>query len=55
MPVYEIYCVDCSEIREVLVPVSERNKKVKCPTCKKDMKKRIGKVHLSSKRVTFGY
>lgn len=52
---YEVYCTDCTEIREVILSLKDRNRKIPCPTCKKPMKRRVGKVHLSSKRVTYGY
>lgn len=55
MPLFEYYCHDCERTFEAIVPLKEYNKKVKCPKCKKDLKKYVGKVHLSSKRVTYGY
>lgn len=58
MPLYEYYCTDCEITREALLPVPKTKtdtRKVPCPICKKPMKKYVGKVHLSSKRATYGY
>ena len=55
MPLYSYYCLDCEKTYEAIVPLKEYDKKIKCPKCKKKLNKYIGKVHLSSKRVTAGY
>jgi len=33
MPVYEYRCPDCTHLFEKLVPFSEANRDVSCPTC----------------------
>ncbi len=55
MPLYSYYCLDCEKTYEVIVPLKEYGAKVKCPKCKKELKKHIPAVHLSSKRTTYGY
>ena len=55
MPLFEYYCTDCVIIREALVSLKDYKKRPKCPKCGKQMNKHIDKVHLSSKRVTYGH
>jgi len=55
MPLYNYYFLDCEKTYEVIVPLKEYGTKVECPKCKKDLKKHITPVHLSSKRTTAGY
>ena len=55
MPIYEFYCHDCMITREALIRLKDYKKRPDCPKCKKEMEKYIGKVHLSSRRVSYGY
>uniref|UniRef100_A0A6M3KVC4 Putative regulatory protein FmdB zinc ribbon domain-containing protein n=1 Tax=viral metagenome TaxID=1070528 RepID=A0A6M3KVC4_9ZZZZ len=41
MPIYDYYCIKCAKIYEIIVPLVEIDKKIKCPLCKKVLKKRI--------------
>ena len=54
MILYSYYCLDCEKTFEARASIKDRNK-VKCPHCGKKLKRYIDKVHLSSKRVTYGY
>jgi len=55
MPLYEFYCNKCAIVREALVPLKDYNERPECPKCKEKMEKYVNKVHLSTKRVTYGY
>ena len=39
MPIHDFYCAKCSKLFEIIVPLSKTNKAVKCPYCKKKLKK----------------
>jgi len=54
MILYSYYCLECEQVFEAMVDMKDRDK-VKCPKCKKKLRKHIDKPHLSSKRVTYGY
>lgn len=41
MPLYEYYCTECEKIYEIIVKLRAIDKKIKCPHCKKGLKKRI--------------
>ena len=53
MILYEYYCTKCEKVYTALADIEDRDK-AKCPKCKKKLKRHYNKVHLSSKRVTFG-
>lgn len=55
MPLYDYYCTKCIKTYEVLQSLKEHDKKVLCPICKRELKKHIGVIHLSSKRACYGY
>ncbi len=59
MPIFDYYCNDCVQTHEIIVPLKDvengNDKKIPCPKCKKPLKKYINKIHLSTKRCTFGY
>lgn len=54
MILYEYYCLECEKIFEAMADIEDRNGAV-CPHCGKKLKRHINNVHLSSKRVTYGY
>lgn len=39
MPLYVKWCKKCEKIYEVLIPLKDYKKKVKCPHCKKELAK----------------
>ena len=39
MPIHNFYCGNCQKILEALIPLKDTDKKVKCPYCKKNLKK----------------
>jgi len=49
MPLFDYYCKDCEKCYEVLVPLSKTKSKIKCPKCKKELKKIISPVYFSVK------
>ena len=54
MILYSYYCTDCEKVFEAMADMKDRDT-VKCPKCGKKLKRHIHDVHLSSKRVTYGY
>lgn len=55
MPLYEFYCLECEIVRESLIDLKDYKKRPDCPGCKKKMEKHIDKVHLSSRRKSYGH
>lgn len=41
MPIYDYYCVHCAKVYEIIIKLADIDEKVKCPYCKKELKKRI--------------
>ena len=41
MPLQVYYCHKCNKIYEIIVPLAENDKKIKCPHCKKVLTKHI--------------
>lgn len=39
MPLQDYHCKNCAKIYEIIVPLAENDKKIKCPECKKVLKK----------------
>lgn len=54
MILYEYYCLKCERVYTALADIKDRDKAV-CPKCGEKLKRHFNKVHLSSKRCTFGY
>lgn len=48
-PLHDYFCKDCLKTYEVIVPLDKDNKKVKCPHCKKKLKKLLAPVYFSMK------
>ena len=46
MPLHDYYCLDCQKVFEVLVPLKKTDDAVKCPKCRKTLKKRISPVRV---------
>lgn len=49
MPLFDFFCRECLKTYEVIVPLKDVGKKVKCPHCKKGLKKIITPVFFSIK------
>ena len=45
MPLFDFICKKCEKIFEVIVPLSYSKKKIKCPYCKKQLKKLMSPVY----------
>ena len=41
MPIQDYWCVKCSKAYEVIVPLRETNKTIRCPHCKEPLRKHI--------------
>ena len=41
MPTYEFQCPKCDTLTEVFRPMKDRNRLVKCPKCKRKMKRKL--------------
>jgi putative FmdB family regulatory protein len=41
MPLQDYYCTNCAKIYEIIVPLAQTDKKIKCPNCKRVLKKHI--------------
>ena len=41
MPVYEYLCRDCERLYEILIPLADYDKKVRCKHCNKKMERVI--------------
>jgi len=41
MPLQDYFCTNCEKVYEIIVPLAENDKKIKCPHCKKLLKKHI--------------
>ena len=41
MPNYDYMCLNCQKIYEISVRLDKIDEKIKCPNCKKKLKKRI--------------
>lgn len=39
MPLYVKWCKNCEKVYEVIIPLKDYDKKVKCPHCKKTLGK----------------
>ena len=39
MPLYDYYCKKCAKIHEIIVRLDKIDTKIKCPYCKKTLKK----------------
>ncbi len=39
MPLYEFICGSCLKVFEFIVPLDKYEKKIKCPHCKKEVKR----------------
>lgn len=39
MPLFDFVCGKCLKKYEIIIPLKEMDKKVKCPHCKKELKK----------------
>jgi len=46
MPLYSYYCIACLKTYEITIPLSRYGEKVKCPHCKRILKKAITPVYL---------
>jgi putative FmdB family regulatory protein len=44
MPLYEYLCVNCMKLLEFIVPLDKFDKKIKCPHCKKEVKRIMSSV-----------
>lgn len=44
MPLYEFECQKCNKLFEVIVPMSQSGDVIKCPYCKRKLKKRMSAV-----------
>ena len=49
MPLYEYLCENCEKYFEIIVPLKKRNKKIKCPHCKKSLTKIMSPVYFTFK------
>ena len=49
MPLYSYICDDCEKYFEVFVPLKKRNQSIKCPHCKKKLRKIISPVYFTFK------
>lgn len=49
MPLFDYICGKCFKQYEVIVPLKDVGKKVKCPHCKKSLKKILTPVYFSIK------
>jgi len=38
---YTYHCVDCAKIYEIMVKLKDYDKEIKCPHCKKPLKKQM--------------
>jgi len=41
MPLYDMLCEKCQLYYEVTIPLTELHKKVKCPKCKKILRRKM--------------
>ena len=41
MPMQDYFCAKCHKLYEIMVPLRLTDKKIKCPHCKKALKKHI--------------
>lgn len=41
MPLQDYYCKHCSKLFEIIVPLAQNDKKIKCPHCKKALIKQL--------------
>lgn len=39
MPLYEYVCSRCQKLFEIIVPLDKYGKKIRCPHCRKQLKK----------------
>lgn len=46
MALHDYYCTDCERVFEVLVPMDRLDDPVKCPKCRKRLKKRFSPVRI---------
>lgn len=44
MPLYEFVCERCLKVLEFIVPLEEFDKRVRCPYCKKEVKRLMSAV-----------
>ena len=49
MPLHDFVCGKCLKRYEIIIPLKEMDKKVKCPHCKKELKKIMAPVFFSIK------
>jgi putative FmdB family regulatory protein len=50
MPLYDFWCKDCMKTYEVILPLAKSDEKVKCPHCKKKLKRIIAPVYFTIKQ-----
>jgi len=44
MPLFVYKCLKCLKVYEIIVPLAKLDKKIRCPHCKKALKKEISSV-----------
>jgi len=42
---FDFWCKDCMKTYEVMIPIKKLKTKIKCPHCKKELKKIISPVY----------
>ena len=46
MPLHDYWCKNCFKMYEVIVPLKKTDEAIKCPDCKKKLKKMITRVYI---------